>query len=74
MPQFKVVRVYIVDAADEATAKVVLGQWLTTVEGRETLAVKLVWEAVKPADEPEHGAKAMVREARDQVLGHKKAA
>ncbi len=74
MPQFKVVRVYVVDGADEADAQYMLKQWLTSLQCREMYDVRLVWEAVKPADEPEHGVKAMVREARNQVLGPKPAA
>jgi hypothetical protein len=69
MAQFKVVRVYVVEADTEADAQVTLKQWIGTLQGRETYDVKLVFESVKPAEEKEGAIKAFARTARDQVFG-----
>jgi hypothetical protein len=73
MPQFKVLRVYHVNADSEDEAVYDLKQWLISLQCREMLDVKLVFEKVAPVEEKEGLVKTVIREARDQIAGPKQA-
>ena len=64
MPQFRVTRVYIVDAVNRLEARAMVDTWLAS--GLDSYPVRLAYEGLRPELEDTGG---WIQEFRNQLLG-----